>query len=67
MRRLVYISGKESIPLASTRHFVQSFEDALLFVTMMVIAEGFGVVRSQIKHYRWTSLLCESCMRILRI
>ncbi len=52
-------TGVESEDISAVKQFVQSVEDSLLFVTMMVIAEGWGVVRCKIKHYRWTSLLCE--------
>lgn len=50
-------TGMESSDISSVRHFIQSIEDALLFIIMMVIAEGWGVIRSHTKHYRWTSLL----------
>ena len=49
----------ESEDISAIKEFVQSVEDSLLFITMMVIAEGWGVVRCHIKHYRWTSLLCK--------
>ena len=52
-------AGVESEDISAIKEFVQSVEDSLLFITMMVIAEGWGVVRCHIKHYRWTSLLCE--------
>ena len=48
----------ESEDISAIKEFVQSVEDSLLFITMMVIGEGWGVVRCHIKHYRWTSLLC---------
>ncbi len=56
---VLYVAGMESPDITAVKQFVQSIEDALLFVTMMVIAEGWGVVRCHIKHYRWTSLLCK--------
>ena len=52
-------TGVEPKDISSIRVFVKSVEDALLFVTMMIIAEGWGVIRCRIKHYRWTSLICE--------
>ena len=52
--------GMESTDISAMRHFVHSIEDALLFMTQMVIAEGWGVIRCHIKHYRWTSLICMS-------
>ena len=54
-----HLTGMESEDISAIKEFVQSVEDSLLFITMMVIAEGWGVVRCHIKHYRWTSLLCK--------
>ena len=51
--------GIEPPDISSVQSFIESIEDALLFITMMVIAEGWGIVRARIKHYRWTSLLCK--------
>ena len=52
----------ESADISTLQYFVQSIEDSLLFITMMIIAEGWGVIRGHIKHYRWTSLLCKFCV-----
>ena len=56
---MFWFVGIESGDISALKQFVQNIEDSLLFMTQMVIAEGWGVVRNHIKHYRWTSLLCK--------
>ncbi|XP_078587317.1 uncharacterized protein LOC144868683 [Branchiostoma floridae x Branchiostoma japonicum] len=48
--------GIESKPMQTLRYFLESVEDAMLFMAMMVISEGWGVVRYQVRHFRWTVL-----------
>ncbi|XP_070539912.1 uncharacterized protein [Ptychodera flava] len=45
--------GTESQAVMILREIVQSIEDAMLFLTMMIASEGWCVLRPDIRRFRW--------------
>ncbi|XP_077862396.1 uncharacterized protein LOC144344197 [Saccoglossus kowalevskii] len=45
--------GQESHAIMILREIVQSIEDALLFLSMMIASEGWCVLRPDIRRFRW--------------